>query len=859
MSSQNPIPERPDPLSMLAIAKREEQKKKRGKLKIFFGMSAGVGKTYAMLSAAHQKVAEGLDVLVGIVETHGRSETEKLLQGLTILPRLKIEYRGTVFSELDLDGVLRAKPDLVLIDELAHSNVPGSRHPKRWQDVIEILDAEIDVFTTLNVQHLESRKDIVEGVTGIPIRETVPDWVLERADEIQLVDLSPASLLQRLKEGKVYLGEQPKIALQNFFKEDHLTALREIALRFIAEKVDQELHGMIDSESHPVARKVSEKLLVAVSPSPHSQNLIRTTRRLAYRLTAPWIALYVDRNPNLSEEESSRLSKNLALARDLGAEVLTTVATDLSDAIQRIARQKNVTQIVMGRPTTMHIWDYLRGGTLLDKVAMESSQIDLYVSRQVEEDLAMVHPFRFRKRTSQMSDYVVAFIITTLITGISYFIEPWIGYKSVGFIYLLGIMFISLMTSGGPIFFGAILSAIAWNIFFMPPYGALEMHLTEDLTLFFIYFLSALITGILVGRIRDREHLLAIREERTQVLYDIVKTISNARNPDELNQSVTQLLNEELNANTSIILKGVNNKLQFPRADAQEFDPKLQAVAQWVFEHSKPAGWSTETLASVNTLFLPMEGFDEVVGLLTLKPNDPKKMLTVSEENFLYTICQQLGKTYERWLNEERNQRKIYVEQLGKIKQAIIHTFIRTPPVAAEDAPREHHAESISEASKLAKMAESSILQIPVAKGQNFPAREMHSVSELIEACYDEMSPWLKNNDLVIELPEESPVFSFDLGLMVIALTSLVQIAMRESEPNTQVHMSIISKGNHVSFKTSWTLGYQPDRSDWERHMEVIFNIEFAVIDAIVDLHKGKTVFDTEENGRTSYTIEMPL
>src|ERR1700680_4896190 len=342
--------ERPDPDAILAQMKREETESARGRLKIFFGMSPGVGKTYAMLQAARQKQAEGCEVVAGIVEAHGRKETEALLEGMPIMPRTQIEYRGTTLTEMDLDAILTWHPGFAVVDELAHTNAPGSRHPKRYQDVLELLDAGINVYTTLNVQHVASRSDTVRQISGVTVSETVPDSIVDLADEIVLVDLTPEQLRARLAEGKVYLGERAEWAAQNFFRESNLTALREMALRIVAEHVDRDLRDIMQEERIAGPWKSGDRLLVAVSASPYSERLIRSTRRLASSMEASWVVANIERPRQLSQEEQARLTRYLALARQLGAEVISTPGTDVAEALLRIARQSNVTQIVIGKP-----------------------------------------------------------------------------------------------------------------------------------------------------------------------------------------------------------------------------------------------------------------------------------------------------------------------------------------------------------------------------------------------------------------------------------------------------------------------------------------------------------------------------
>src|SRR6202049_4808999 len=343
-------PDRPDPDEILAQMKREETESARGRLKIFFGMSPGVGKTYAMLQAARQKQAEGCEVVAGIVEAHGRKETEALQEGMPIMPRTQIEYRGTTLTEMDLDAILTWHPGLAVVDELAHTNAPGSRHPKRYQDVLELLDAGINVYTTLNVQHVASRSDVVRQISGVTVSETVPDSIVDLADEIVLVDLTPEQLRARLAEGKVYLGERAEWAAKNFFRESNLTALREMALRIVAEHVDRDLRDIMQEERIAGPWKSGDRLLVAVSASPYSERLIRSTRRLASSMEASWVVANIERPRQLSQEEQARLTRYLALARQLGAEVISTPGTDVAEALLRIARQHNVTQIVIGKP-----------------------------------------------------------------------------------------------------------------------------------------------------------------------------------------------------------------------------------------------------------------------------------------------------------------------------------------------------------------------------------------------------------------------------------------------------------------------------------------------------------------------------
>src|ERR1700692_1130333 len=409
--------QRPDPDALLARLKREEAESARGKLKIFFGMSPGVGKTYAMLLAAREKQAEGCEVVVGIVEAHGRKETEALTEGMPLMPRAQFEYRRTKLEEMDLDAILTWHPGLAVVDELAHTNAPGSRHPKRYQDVLELLDAGIDVYTTLNVQHVASRSDTVRQISGITISETVPDTVLDLADEIVLVDLTPEQLRERLDEGKVYLGERAEWAAKNFFRESNLTALREMALRLVAEHVDRDLRDIMSEQKIAGPWKSGDRLLVAVSASPYSERLIRYTRRLPASMEASWIVANIERPRPLSQEEQTRLTRYLALARQLGAEVISTPGHDIGETLLRVAHQHNVTQIVIGKPLGSRWTSFLKRDPLR-WLMRHSGNIDIHMIPADESARPRPESIEERLARAPWRDFGVALVIAAVVTAL---------------------------------------------------------------------------------------------------------------------------------------------------------------------------------------------------------------------------------------------------------------------------------------------------------------------------------------------------------------------------------------------------------------------------------------------------------
>src|SRR6267142_1353597 len=655
--------ERPDPDAILARMKREETAATRGKLKIFFGMSPGVGKTYAMLQAVRQKQADGREVVVGIVETHGRKETETLLEGLPIMPRAQLEYRGTTLNEMDIDAILTWHPGLAVVDELAHTNAPGSRHPKRYQDVFELLDAGIDVYTTLNVQHVASRSDTVRQISGVTVSETVPDSVLDLADEMVLIDLTPEQLRDRLAEGKVYLGERAAWAAQNFFRESNLTALREMALRLVAEHVDRDLRDIMSEEKIVGPWKSGDRLLVAVSASPYSERLIRYTRRLAASMEASWIVANIEQPRVLSEEEQSRLTRYLALARQLGAEVISTPGTDIGEALLRIARQHNVTQIVIGKPLSSRWTSFLKRDPLR-WLMRNSGNIDIHMipadesappwrGETIEERLARA-PWR---------DFGVALVIAAVVTAFSLSIFDYTGYWAVSLFYLLAVVFAATRLRRWPTLFLAALSALLWDFLFIPPRFTFYINHLHDFLMFGAYFVIALVIGHLATQLREREQSERRREERATALYRLTRALAASRDLDEALPKVFSLIKESLQADAAVWLRDENG-LSLHRASLFMPSSKDESVAAWAFQKKQSAGRSTETLPDADVLHIPLVTGDRAEGVLTVRlANLP----TLGQRELLDAFAAQLA----LFVNKERALEESRAAQISRQSQKL--------------------------------------------------------------------------------------------------------------------------------------------------------------------------------------------
>ena len=655
-------PERPNPDALLAQMKREEAETSRGKLKIFFGMSPGVGKTYAMLQAARQKQTEGCEVVVGIVETHGRKETEALLEGMPIMPRSQFEYRGTKLTEMDLDAILTWHPGLAVVDELAHTNAPGSRHPKRYQDVLELLDAGVSVYTTLNVQHVASRSDVVRQITGVTVSETVPDSVLDLADEIVLVDLTPEQLRTRLAEGRVYLGERAHYAAQNFFRESNLTALREMALRLVAEHVDRDLRVIMSEERIVGPWKAADRLLVAVSASPYSERLIRYTRRLASSMEAAWIVANIESLTPLSSEEQTRLTRYLTLARQLGAEVISTPGADVAETLLHLAEENNVTQIVIGKPLGRR-WMTLGRRDPLRWLMGHSGNIDIHMIPAEE----VIQPRResLEERLVRVAwrDFSTALAIAAGVTAFSLGVLAFTGYWAVALFYLFAVVIAGTRLRRWPTMLLAALSALLWNILFIQPRFTFYINNLEDFMMFGAYFVIAAVIGHLATQLREREEAERRRELRATALYRLTRTLAASRDLDEGLPKVLALLKESFGTEAAIWLRD-DAGLTLQHGSLFTPSTKDEGVAVWAFQKKQAAGKSTDTLPDAESLHIPLVTADQAEGVLSVRFSGG---VTLEQRELLDAFAAQLA----LFVNKERSlERKPRHPGCAQIREA---------------------------------------------------------------------------------------------------------------------------------------------------------------------------------------------
>ena len=642
---------RPDPDSLLALAQSEEERQRRGKLKVFFGATAGVGKTFAMLEAAQELKGRGVDVVVGVVETHDRQETAALLDGLEILPPRRDEHRGVILQEFDLDGALARRPAILLVDELAHTNAQGSRHAKRWQDVEELLAAGLDVYTAFNVQHLESLNDLIGKITGVVVRETVPDSILERAEQVELVDLPPEKLLERLQEGKVYVPEQAARAREGFFRPGNLIALRELALRKTAERVEaqmqryRELHGV--AETWPVA----ERLLVAAGSGPSAPRLVRAARRLAERLRAEWVVVYVETPAELrlSKEERDRVWQTLRLAERLGAQTVTLSGLSgerPAAEILRYARRRNVSKIVVGKPTHAR-WRDLLLGSVRDQLERESGDIDVYVI--AGEAGESPPPDRGRSAGWDPGRWAAAFAIPSLATGLCLLARPHLGPANLVMILLLGVVGTAFRFGRGPSILASVLSVAAFDFFFVPPYYTFRIADTEYLVTFAVLLITALVISTLTVRLRRQAEAADDRERRTAALYAMSRDLAAAKDTDEILQAAARHIHSVFLSQVLLLLPDSAGRVTERAGESVTFilDVREQAVAQWVFDHGQAAGKTTGTLPAARGLYLPLKTSRGAVGVLGVHPADPESLAAPERLHFLEAFANQIALAVE--------------------------------------------------------------------------------------------------------------------------------------------------------------------------------------------------------------------
>jgi len=790
---------RPDPDALLVQAQQEEAAAKRGKLYIFLGMCPGVGKTYAMLQAARQRTGEGIDVLAGIVETHGRAETAALLEGLRLLPRKKRHHRDVAVEEFDLEAVLHERPQLVLVDELAHTNAPGSRHAKRYQDVLELIDTGIDVYTTLNVQHIESQVEIVQQVSGVAVRETVPDSILDRAHEIQLIDLSVEKLLERMGEGRVYLGERAEQAVAHFFKEGNLTALRELALRFTAERVDRDLEDIRRARRVRSAWKTNARLMVGVGPTPYAESLIRWTRRAATRLNCPWLVVWVESSRELTPDEQGYLTPALSLARTLGGEVVSVTGEQPAEALLQVARNRNVSQIIVGKPDKV-AWF---GKSLADQLILGSGDIDVCVVRPLASGKKPVRrpPAHDAVPVSLIGEYSWTVVAVFVLASVCWALLPLTGYMFAALVFLLATVLAALRCSRGPVFLMAALSALCWNYFFIPPQFTFFINKVEDWIMFGMFFVVAFSMGSLTSQLRQREIAERRRLRRTDALLQVTQSAALSAEPEKGLAEALRTINELLEANTALIVRGNDRALPKAAHRASTFQPtpKEWGVMAWAFTNKQCAGRFTDTLPDSAATWFPLRTATATMGVLGVKL-PPEARLDFSTRQTIEAFGLQLALVLEKeHFIFAASQAEIlaHSEQLHRTLLDSVSHELKTPlavihaALEGMNATNNPYVTEIETASRRLQRVVDNLLQMTRLESEVLkPHLDWCDLRDLISAAQQAVGDSLQGHQVQVTIPTDLPPVKVDHALLAQAMANILHNAAIYSPPETQIEIT---------------------------------------------------------------------
>ena len=807
---------RPDPEALLAQVREEERRATRGRLKIFFGAAPGVGKTYAMLEAARARAREGVDVLVGVAETHGRPETAVLLEGLPTLPRRAQEYRGIQLQEFDLEAALARRPGLLLVDELAHTNAPGSRHTKRWQDVEELLAAGISVYSTLNVQHLESLNDVVAQITGVTVRETLPDSVFDEADELELADLSADDLLSRLREGKVYLPEQVAHAVERFFRKGNLIALRELTLRRAAERVDAQMRGYMRESGIHATWPAGERLLVSIGPNPEGARLVRAGKRMATGLKCEWRVVYVERpGQAVAPADRDALVANLQLAESLGAETATLSGHNAADEILAYARDHNVTKIVVGKPTHPRWRDKIYG-SLLDQLVRGSGDMDVYAIRG---DVAA--PRRRPAavgRPSPLAEYGWAALIIVACTALAAPVFRALSVTDVAMVYLLGVGLVASRYGRGPSVVAALLSIALFDFFFVPPYYTFAVSDVRYLLTFAVMLVIALVISALTLRLRAQAETARDRERRTAALYAMSRDLAATRGRSEVAAAASRHLEGTFGARVQILLPDEAGRVAIPVGAALAFpmDEKERSVAQWVFDRGQAAGAGTDTLSAAQALYMPLAGATSTVGVAGLRLPDPKRFHEPGLQRLLATFAGQAALALERVLLAEKAQGEQVEAEAERLRTALLSSLshdMRTPLGAItgaassllEDAGALSESQRhdlltaiLDESQRMNRLIGNLLDMIRVETGALEVQRDWQPLEEIVGVALIRVEERLRDHPVEVKLPPDLPLLHMDGLLIEQVFVNLLENAAKYTPAGTPIEISALVREGAV-------------------------------------------------------------
>ncbi len=820
---------RPSPDALLAQARREAPG--RGRLKIILGAAPGVGKTYEMLTTAHARRREGVDVVVGVVETHGRPETEALVAGLEVLPRRAVPYGSGTLGEMDLDGLLARKPRLALVDELAHTNAPGSRHPKRYLDVEELLQAGIDVHTTLNIQHVESLNDVVAQITRIRVRETVPDSILDRADDIEVIDLSPDDLIRRLQEGKVYLPRQAERALEHFFSPGNLTALRELALRRTAQQVDDQLVTHMRAHAIPGPWAAGERVLVCVSEDPRSGSLVRYAKRLADRLRAPFTALTIEsrRSASLSEAERDRIADTLRLAERLGGETATLPSQGrIADDVAGFAREHNVTHVVIGKSTRSRWFELLHGSVVHD-LLRRSGPISVHVvaGEEVAGDPA---PHKGVRTASPprptLLPYGAALAAVAVALGVGLALQPSLGHESTDLVFLTAVVAVAVRFGLYPSLAAVLGSSLAYNFFFLPPLYTFTIADPTNVVALFFFTLVAVVVSNLAARVRAEATISRTRSKATEALYGFSRKLAGCGTLDDVLWATAYQIALMLRLRVVLLLPqegaaarsgAIAVMAGYPPEDF--LDEADLAAATWTFDHGRPAGRGADTLPGARRLFLPLRTGRGMVGVVGLDGDKPGPLLTPDQRRLLDALADQAALAIERVHLVEDLDRARRSAETDRLRQALLSSLshdLKTPlaavlgsattlrdlgPALDREAQGELLATMIDEAERLNRFIANLLDMTKLESGALAPNLAPHDLAEIVATALERAGKILAHHRIALALRPGLPSLRLDAVLMEQVLFNLLDNAAKYAPEGSRVRIEGWREGDAVALR----------------------------------------------------------
>lgn len=895
MSMEKQILNRPDPEALL----KKINKETRGKLTVFLGAMAGVGKTFTMLKSAHEKHKEGRNIVIGWVETHKRIETEKMVEGLPKVAPAAISYRDKQIPEMDIDAILELKPEIVIVDELAHTNAPGSRHVRRYQDVEELLEAGIHVYTAVNIQHIESLNDIVAQITGVIVRETVPDSVLEEADTVQLIDIAPEDLIQRLRDGKIYMPEQAERALKKFFREGNISALRELSLRFTAQRVDKDLAEYMREHHIAGPWPAAGRVMVCISGSPFSAQLIRAANRLATGLRSELLAVHIEaakmRFP-IGDKERDRIAKNMRLAEDLGARTLTVVGEDFIDEILDIARKQNVTAIVVGKTKHKSLLEFIRG-SVVDNIIRQSGDVNVYViqgAKESETEAAVK-----TKRVIPLDPvnyFYLSLLMVAAVTGLAYLLKEQLEMVNIALLYIIPVLLSAFWWGRWPSYLSAITGVLAFDFLFIEPLLTFTVSDIRYLWSFVIFLLLSALIGGRTDELKKETRQARQQEKSTRAVYEFSRDIAAVIDTESIARSLVKQAGETIERKIVVILPSAQQKLE----EGIKFDPTLEpenqmikaelnraeaGVVAWVYKNKQSAGRSTDTLPGGKYLYVPLCSQDNVFGVFGICIAEQK--LTPSERRLIDAWVRLAAVAMERVSLAEQARHTDMLIEADKLRSALFNSIsheLKTPLSAiigsvstlleADDlyskADRRELLGNVKDSSlRMERLIGNLLDTARIESGMMNIKSDWCDIEDIIGTTLRRMGDAIGSSQIAVELPSQLPLIKADCVLIEQVLVNLIDNSIKYSEGDekitiqackqpTQLEVSVIDSGN----------GIPPE--DLVRIFDKFYRVKqpkkvsgtglgLSICKGIIEAHKGRIYAQNRIDGKTVISFTLPL